>query len=247
MTTFAWYVRGKKHAKLAQTSMAAVRRVVKNAALVVATDDPDVTVPGAEMVRFNGGLPLMVANIEAQIQVLHRNIDGVVFLDTDVLFQRPFPVQTKDTITVTWRDTVGGKIEDMPGGVADVMPYNYGVIGVLPGARTIEAFIWMRERVRKMAPHMQLWWGNQVALASLCGPRPTDSSDVTEVRYIPWLTTAPGLPVMIHKIPGSIWNYTPRSEDEDVSERGAIHFKGHTRKWMAGYAARLKLPWPEAA
>jgi hypothetical protein len=246
VTTYAWFVRGQKHAAMAQISMAAVRKVNKGVECVVATDEPDLMVPGAQMVRFEPGLPMMVANIEAQLQVLHKRMDAVVFLDTDVLFLKPFPDQLDQAITVTWRDTVGGVIQDIPGGVADAMPYNYGVIGVLPGPRTIEAFVWMRERVRRMSPGLQKWWGNQIALASLCGPRPQDG-DVTETRYIPWLLYEQGLPVNIRKIPGSIWNYTPTAEGEDLSERGAVHFKGHTRGWMKGYVERLDLPWKEAA
>ena len=243
MTTYAWFVRGQKHANLAQTSIAAVRKAEKRARIMVATDDPGVTVLGVEMVRFESGLPMMIANIEAQLQVLYRNIDAVVFLDTDVLFLKPFPDQDAG-LTVTWRDTVGGKIEDVPGGVADVMPYNYGVIGALPGLRTTEAFIWLRERVRKMAPGLQKWWGNQIALASLCGPRPVEG-ETTEPRTIPWLMAEPGLPVEVRKLPCSMWNYTPRDENEDLSGRGAVHFKGHTRDWMKTCALRLELPWIE--
>lgn len=246
MTTYAWFVRGKKHAALAEVSMAAVRRADRTASFMVATDEADLSVPRAQMLRFPPGLPLMVANIEAQIQVLHRHHDAVVFLDTDVLFLKPFPGQYEEAITVTWRDTVGGQIDDIPGGVADAMPYNYGVIGVLPGPRTIEAFIWMRERVKKMTPPLRKWWGNQIALYALSGPRP-EQDESTETRHIPWLVTEPGTPVTVRKIPGSTWNYTPRDENEDVSGRGALHFKGHTRDWMKAYAERLELPWKEAA
>jgi len=246
MTTYAWFVRGEKHAGLAQVSMAAVKRADRSADCVVATDEDGLTVPGARMVRFTAGLPLMVANVQAQIEVMHRNHVPVVFLDTDVLFLKPFPDQPSEAITVTWRDTVGGKLGDLPGGVADAMPYNYGVIGVLPGPSTIEAFLWLRERVRRLAPNLQQWYGNQVALVGLCGPRPT-AGEVIEQREIVWTPSKPGLSVMVRKLPGTTWNYTPRDRDEDLSERGAVHFKGHTRPWMEIVAKRLDLPWRDAA
>ncbi|MFY4731345.1 hypothetical protein, partial [Nitrospira sp. BLG_2] len=99
---------------------------------------------------------------------------------------------------------------------------------------------------RRMAPHLQQWYGNQVALVGLCGPRP-EAGEVTELREIPWQPAVQGLTVTVRKIPGSMWNYTPRDRDEDVSERGALHFKGHTRPWMEAFAKRLELPWLEAA
>jgi hypothetical protein len=240
--TFAWFVRGEKHRDLCQVSIAAVRKVEKRCEIVVATDEPELTVPGATMVRFAPGLPMMVANLEGQLAVMHGRLSQIVFLDTDVLLLKPFPEQRAEALVVTWRDTVGGKIEDVPGGVADAMPYNYGVLSVVPGLRTLEAFVWMRERVRKLTPHLQVWWGNQIALASLAGPRPA-AGEVTEERTIPWKMTHPGLPLTVRKLQGSVWNYTLKDPEEDVSMRGAIHFKGHTRGWMKPVCDRLGLPW----
>jgi hypothetical protein len=246
MTSYAWFVRGEKHAALAQTSMAAVRRADPQARLIVATDEAGLVIPGAEMVRFAPGLPLMVANVEAQLTVMWSHRTPVWFIDTDVLILKPMPEQWEEGITVTWRDTVGGEIEDMPGGVAEVMPYNYGVIGVLPGPRVIEAFLWVRERIRRMSPQLQLWWGNQIALAAFCGQRP-ETPESEEFRPIPWRIEEPGPQVRVRKIPGEIWNYTPRAIDEDLSAKGAIHFKGHTRPWMKPVAESLQLNWVEAA
>lgn len=244
MTTYAWFVRGARHAALCQTSMAAVQKADPKARLVVATDD-DLTIPEADMIRFDPGLPLMVANLEAQLAVMWAIRTPIVFLDTDVLFLKPFPEQ-KEGITVTWRDTVGGKIEDMEGGVADVMPYNFGVLGVHAGFREIEAFLWMRERIKRLAPNLQQWWGNQIVLASLCGPRPK-TPESTESRQIPWRIELTGPAVTVHKLPGEVWNYTPRDEHEDLTGKGAVHFKGHTRGWMQSRAEALGLPWMREA
>lgn len=246
MTTYAYFVRGAKHAAMCQVSMAAARKADRRADFMVATDEDGLSIPGAEMVRFAPGLPMMVANLEAQLQMLIRRRAAVVFLDTDVLLLKSFPDQDIEALTVTWRDSVGGKIDDVAGGVADMMPYNYGVIGALPGLRTVEAFIWLRERVRRMSPQLQEWWGNQIALASLCGPRPQEG-EITETRRIPWDLAKPGLPLTVRKLPGAIWNYTPHDEAEDLAGRGAIHFKGHTRSWMKSNAERLDLKWLEAA
>jgi hypothetical protein len=223
--------------------MAAARKADHKALCHVVTDEENLVVPGARMIRFAPGLPMMVANLEAQLQMLHASPgEQVVFLDTDVLLLKPFPRKKGDGLIVTWRKTVGGKIADVPGGVADLMPYNYGVLSAVSGLRTLEAFIWMRERVRKMDPRLQIWWGNQIALGGLCGPVP-EEGERTDVRHIPWLLAEPGQPLTVHKLPGSIWNYTVSSEDEEISGRGALHFKGHTRPWMETYVRRLGLPW----
>ena len=243
---YSYFVRGQKHATLCQVSMQAVKKADPDAVVVVASDDHQLKVPGAEMVYFKPGLPLMVANLEAQLTVMSITPGPIVFLDTDVLFLKPFFVDQKDDIVVTWRNTVGGVIEDIPGGVADFMPYNFGVVGVNTSLRAIESFIWMRTRIEKMSDNFQQWWGNQIALAALCGPRP-ETDYATEERKIPWRISAPGPTVRISKLPGSMWNHTPNSEDEDLSERGAVHFKGHTRPWMKSCVERLGFEWMEKA
>lgn len=241
MTTYAWFVRGQAHSAMARVSMAAVRRVDRSATLVVATDDPEVTVPDAQMVRFEPGLPMMVANIEAQLHVLAPRRSDVWFLDTDVLLLREPPHLNDGEICITWRDNLGGKLSDIK--EVDVMPYNFGVVGIKPGLRTIEAWLWTRERIRVMSPHLQDWYGNQVALAGLAGPRPIDG-EATDLRSIPWKMSEPGPSVAVRKIPGDTWNYTPAEPDEDISARAALHFKGHSRGLMAGYAIGLGLDWP---
>lgn len=246
--TIAYFIRGQKHARLADVSIAAARKVMPAAHFQVATDDPEVTVAGAEMVRFDPGLPLMVANLEAQLQILWRHRTPVWFLDTDVLLVKPLPELWDEQIAVTWRDNLGGKLKDDPDElqVVATMPYNFGVIGVQPGPRVIEAFLWMRERVRVMNPDLQRWYGNQLALASLAGPRPA-SGEAIEQRRIPWSLTLPWPSVTVRKLPGEVYNYTPAEVDEDLTERVALHFKGHSRALMEQYAARLGLPWSEAA
>jgi hypothetical protein len=247
MTACAWFVRGQHHAALAGVAIAAAKKADRNIVPYVATDDAAVTVPGARMVRFAPGLPLMVANVQAQLEVLWMHRTPVWFLDTDVLLLKPLPELWEEQIAVTWRDNLGGKLKDADNQtVADIMPYNFGVLGVHPGPRVMEAFIWMRERVRQMAPNLRDWYGNQVALASLAGPRP-DSGERVDERRIPWALTDPWPTVKVRKLPCETWNYTPADAEEDISARGALHFKGHSRPLMALYADRLGLEWPVQA
>ena len=246
MTNVVWFVRGEQHAALCQVSMAAAKRADPKSVCYVVTDEADLTVPGAKMLRFEPGLPMMVANLEAQLTALWHLRTPTWFIDTDVLMLKPFPEIWDEQLVVTWRDNIGGKLNKPENDlVADVMPYNYGVMGVLPGPRTTEGFLWMRERVRRMTPHLRDWYGNQLALAALAGPRPK-TGEATDLRRIPWSLTDPWPPLKVRKIPGEVWNFTPAEADEDVTERGALHFKGHARKLMPEFAKRLALNWPFA-
>lgn len=242
MTTLAWFVRGPHHADLVQVAMAAARKAYgRKVDCLVVTDDDAVDVPGARMLRFAHGLPLMVANVEAQLTALWAHRTPIWFLDTDVLVLRPLPELWHEQIAVTWRDNLGGQLAQVEdSSVVKFMPYNYGVVGVLPGPRVIEAFLWMRERIRRMAPQAQSWYGNQIALAALAGAPPA-AGEAVEERPIPWRAEAPGPAVKVRKLPCAIYNHTPATLDEDVSERVALHFKGHARALMGPFAERLGL------
>jgi hypothetical protein len=199
------------------------------------------------MVRFAPGLPLMVANVQAQLEVLWQHRTPVWFLDTDVLLLKPLPELWEEQLVVTWRDNLGGRLKDADNQtVAHAMPYNFGVMGVHPGPKVFEAFVWLRERVRQMQPQLRDWYGNQVALAALAGPRP-DEGERTDTRAIPWMLTEPSPSLTVRKIPCETWNYTPADADEDVTEKGALHFKGHSRPLMSLFATRLGLEWPMEA
>lgn len=244
MTAYAWFVRGEQHAGLAQVAMASIKKVDRAASFIVSTDDERLAdIPGARMVRFKSNLPIMVANLEAQLMVLWEQRTPVWFLDTDLIVLKPLPPLWEEQIAVTWRANLGGKLKDATEGI-ELMPYNYGVVGAHPGRRVFEAFVWMRERIRRMSPQLQGWYGNQMALAALAGPAPAEG-EVTELRRIPWRLDSPSPELRVRKIPGDVWNYTPAEAGEDLTGLGVLHFKGHARPLMEEYAAQLGLPWPK--
>lgn len=250
-TIYSYFVRGETHAALCATSIESVRRIDPYARFAVWSDDGTVQIPGGKEKRyvydFEGGLPIMLANLEAQCRTLCSVAlphEKVVFLDTDILLLDPLPWNEYDNLLVTWRDHVGLDKEGQPiAGLSVTMPYNYGVIGAQSGGAAIEAFIWMRERIRRMSPRWQSWYGNQVALAALCGPRPTEGTS-TEERRIPWLPTQHGRRIKITKLPGERWNWTPKQIGERTHGiRSILHFKGGARALMESYAKKLDLPW----
>jgi hypothetical protein len=241
MSTYVWFVRGAEHAAMCRTSIESIKKADATARCIVMTDEVthDWLIDGAVVQHFKSGAPLMVANVEAQVQALYYHAD-CTFLDTDILMLKPLP--SAGELTVTWRDHAlvsdeGEKIA----GIAASMPYNYGVIRA-HGLGALEAFIWMRERIRKMYRQQQQWYGNQLALAELAGPRP-EAGIAIDSRRIPWLLHAPSTLLTVGKIPCEFYNYTPQAADEDVSARSVLHFKGKKRPLMADFAKRLGLGW----
>lgn len=249
MTTYVWFVRGAEHAALCRTSMESVLRADKDAKdLMVVTDEAraDWKTPGASLFsHIAPGNQIMVANIEAQVEALFGDDDDYVFLDTDVLLLKPIP--SVGELTVTWRDHVlvsdeGEKVE----GIAAAMPYNYGVMRVQRRKSTIEAFIWLRERVRRMHPQQQKWYGNQLAMTELAGPRPAVGTQI-DVRRIPWQMARPSTFISVGKIPCDLYNYTPNVPAVlgliQGGQKHALHFKGKSRHLMEDYAKALGMGW----
>jgi hypothetical protein len=247
MTTYVYFVRGSKHVALCRTSIESVRKADPNARVMVMTDEdsPAWSIEGM-LYYLPSGMPIMLANLEAQVSALHlaQKDEPIVFLDSDILLLKPLP--RLGTLTITWRDHVGLVDEEKVEGVAAQMPYNYGVIVAENCRLSMEAFMFMRERIRRMHSRHQLWYGNQLALAELAGPRPNDGVEVVD-RRIPWMLTNQGESIRIAKIPGTIYNYTPAKLGEDISDKYALHFKGGARAMMESYAQRLGLSWKEAA
>jgi hypothetical protein len=61
------------------------------------------------------------------------------------------------------------------------------------------------------------------------------------------MLTQHGNPLTVHKIPCDLYNYTPKSPDDNLTGIRLLHFKGHSRALMQVYAERLGLVRKEAA
>jgi hypothetical protein len=244
---YAWYVRGAHHAAMCRTSVESVLKADHNAHCMVITDErnPSWDVPGATLQYIDDGLPIMLANLEAQVSALASawvdHFDRLTLLDTDTILLKP--IQPLGDIAFTWRDSIGldddgEKVE----GIASRMPYNYGVIVAQPNLKSFEALIWIRERIRVMHDTHQKWYGNQLAVVELAGPRP-DSGSSVDRRQIPWRLTKLGKEISIGKLPCETHNFTPQTPDDDLTGKYLAHFKGKKRDLMRVYANRLGLGW----
>lgn len=245
--TYAWFVRGAAHAAMCRTSIESVKKADAAARCIVVTDEPSQSweIPGAALYHIAPGMPIMLANLEAQVTAMSvawtENDESLTLLDTDTLLLKPLPCF--GDIAFTWRDSIGLDEEgEKVEGIADRMPYNYGVIVARPGIRSFEALIWLRERIRSMHESSQKWYGNQLAAVELAGRRPERGSQLAP-RTIPWRLTSHGKSLQVGKLPCETFNYTPQKANEDVSEKYVLHFKGGKRALMEGYARQLGIGW----
>lgn len=224
MTTYVWWIRGQEFADMAQISIDSVRKVDPAANILVYTDDESLDGPYC---RLAPGRHAMVANLDAQVNALATSRLGerVLFLDADTIVRKPFPFCEAD-LFLTWRDHVNGDKE-----FAKSQPFNYGVVGAIASARTIEAFIWLRARILKMTKQHQQWYGNQIAMFDLVG-QPKDRKTAT----IRWALDDRGTDLSVVCLPCETWNYSPNAEGEDVSGKGIIHCKGNRKELMQAYA-----------
>jgi len=243
MNHIVYWLKGKEHAELAKLSIASVRKVDPYAKIVVYTDEPDSTphIEGTERRLMTPGRPAMIANLDAQVNFMltTEHSDNVLFLDSDIIMRWAFPFDSRSDLYVTWRDHEGWSNGEKVIGVAELMPYNYGVVGASVNPRSIEAFIWLRARIIQMGIKYQNWYGNQMALADLCGRR-AESGSITSVRKISWHhTDDKGTPITITQLPCEIYNYTPEKEYEDITGKYILHFKGNRKDWMKKYAEAI--------
>lgn len=241
MTTYVYWIRGAEFAELAKLSIASVKKVerfIVDRRIVVYTDEESPAwaadlAPhgsGVEVCRLEPGRPAMVANIDAQIAALTdaKRGERVLFLDADTLLRIPFPWDEAGIdLYTTWRDHVNGDRE-----MARYQPYNYGVVGAVANAATIEAFIWLRARVLQMSPDNQNWYGNQLALAALLG-QPRSEAWTARIR---WTLSDEGSPLRVMPLPCDTWNFSPNAPDEDVSGKGILHMKGNRKDLMQHFA-----------
>ncbi len=230
MTTYVYWVRGQAFYEMAQISIASVKKVEPKAKILIYTDDPEIS--GPNVCRLEPGRPAMVANLDAQVNAICTSEYGeqILFLDADTIIKKPFPFTEAD-LFLTWRDHVAIKDGQKVVGNAKDQPYNYGVVGAIVSIRSMEAFIWLRARILKMAKGHQEWYGNQMALFDLVG-----HPESHKTAIIRWTLDDIGTKISIIGLPCDIWNWTPEAEGEDAIGKGIIHCKGNRKELMYAYA-----------
>jgi hypothetical protein len=242
MRQYVWWIRGNEYAELAALSIASVRKLdpfLAERKLIVYTDDSVIEwvdavaghASGVELRFVRSGRPVMVANLDAQIDALIQASRGdqLLFLDADTLLRQPFPWQPDIDLYATWREHVNGDRE-----MAKRQPWNYGVLGAVANAASIDAFTWLRARILQMTPSSQAWYGNQLALADLLGAARAEPWSA-RVR---WTLSDDGNPIRVMPLPCETWNFSPDSAEQDVTGKGVLHMKGSRKELMHHFAEK---------
>lgn len=201
-----------KLSKIAQIMVASVKKAMPTARIVQMTDTNTKPVTGVDEVirkRYDGRflMPYRLLHLKDFPEV------DAVFLDTDVVVQ-------KDLVSVFESEfDVGLTIRDEP--VVDpegidvtvAMPYNTGVMFSRSGGRPFWEAAY--RHCMTFSDYEKEWWGDQLSVKAI--------ADNTALK--------------LKKFPCSLYNYTPKEVDEDVSNKFIVHYKGARKEWM------LRLPF----
>lgn len=133
-----------------------------------------------------------------------------ILVDTDVLFQKDpralFDGATWDVAVTDRKNTfISGDEEGCK--FVENMPYNIGVVFQRNGKKFWEAVI---EGLGKLDQPTRQWMGNQVVADRL-------------LKEGGWNVAV---------IPGYLYNYPPKSREDDLSHAYIVHYKGLARKMM---------------
>lgn len=220
----------------AEMSARSVQAVMPSARIFLYTDRPTTAAWADVIERMDfSRYPLMVANLVAQTHYMLRYCNNpTAFLDTDILLVKRLYLPPDADLAVTYRDYVavsegGEKIE----GVAKGMPYNYGVLMANPTVPAIEAFLWMRDRLQRMNPQAQAWYGNQIALRELVGPKRQAGLPYFTNRDMAWAT------VKVRVLDAEAWNYTPTGPEDSIQGKRVLHLKGKRKVLMPFFLDRI--------
>lgn len=192
--------------RLATLMAASARRLGYE--LLQLTDQRTPSVPGVETVLrlpWNGERLMTY-----RLQHLAALAEPVLIVDTDVLFERDVSHVWDRPFDVALTRRTGPAPDPNGIDLAEVMPYNTGVM-----FSRSQAF-WQRCHAlcREFPEEVQRWYGDQYA-----------------VRF-----AAPEFAVL--ELPVDPYNYSPAAPEEDVSQRYIIHYKGERKGWMLALGAR---------
>lgn len=203
-----------KTSKVAQIMVASVRQAMPSARIVQMTDQNTKPVTGVDEIirkRYDGRflMPYRLLHLKEFPPV------DAVFLDTDVIVQKDLSAIFAEDFDIALTRRYK-PVRDLTGyDLAAEMPYNTGVMfsrasGILFWQKAHEHCLTLPEQDRE-------WWGDQVSIKAM--------ADNTDLK--------------LKEFPCDLYNYTPRKQDEDVSDKYVVHYKGpHRKEWMLRAAGR---------
>ncbi len=125
------------------------------------------------------------------------------FVDSDVIFQRDVRSVFDDGFDVAVVSRIGTYMENSV--YTKTFPYNFGVVF----SRCQEFWASCLPILQKMTPALQEWEGEQRAMCEIAASGPF------KIEVLP-----------------SEYNFTPKTREEDFSDKAIIHYKGMRKAWI---------------
>lgn len=195
--------------------VASVRSVMPGVEIIQMTDQDTPLVPGVDTaIRRDWDEKRLMLFRLSHIAALDR--PACIILDPDVVVQRPLDhvFERSFDVALTIRHE---PIRDLDGvNITPLMPYNTGVMFSRQPRFWAEAL----EYCRRLPDDRHDWYGDQLSVKHVVDTGAFDVLELTCDEY----------------------NYSPRTEDEDLAGRYAVHYKGLRKEWMLRRHGRREPP-----
>ena len=200
-------------AQLPGIMVASVKQCMPGARIVQLTDEATAPVAGVKDIvrRPYDGVHLMTFRLEHFAEMVPCE---VVFLDTDVVVQRDLAPLFEWEFDVALTAREAGVIDPDGVDITVDMPYNTGVMLGKPSG-----WAFWREAVRHcqgLSDDHRRWWGDQHAVKAV----------------------ADTMPLCVLDLPCSLYNHSPHTVADDVSQCFVVHYKGYRKPWMVARGRR---------
>lgn len=196
-----------KISKVAQIMVASVKRVMPAAKIVQMTDYDTKPVTGVDEVirkRYDGRFLMPYRMLHLQEFPESR----AIFLDTDIVVRKDLtPIFDEDFdigLTIRLEPIIDPNGVD----VTKAMPYNTGVMFSKQAGKPFWAEA--HQYCLSLPLEKREWWGDQLSVKAV--------ADKTSLK--------------VKTFPCDLYNYTPASENEDLSDKFVVHYKGRRKEWM---------------
>lgn len=206
------------HLEMAKHLLDSVRDVMPHAKVHHLTDDQCPTLEGVDSTRvMYGDMPMAIRRMTHHAAC----VGEWLFVDSDIIFQKDVSDVFSSPFDVALTDRDGTITNEAK--FAEAMPHNIGVVF----SRSQKFWIKVIEHLQSLPPKQQEWMGDQMVVNAM-------------VRQ-------GGHGFDIKTIPGEVYNYPPKSENDDLSNAAIVHYKGNRKKWLldraaAGHRANMATP-----
>lgn len=202
------------HLGIASLAIEAIRRHMPGTVIHHLTDLQSAPLSGVDHVRRHPIEKLMLGRLDH-----YTELEGDwLFLDTDIIVQRNVQAVFEQPFDVAVTDRPERERVILDDKLLDTMPYNSGVIF----SRCPEFWRAAALAARTLRERFHDWLGDQWAINKVI-------RQTSQFRIL--------------VLPGEQYNYIPVSAQDDVSQKAAVHYKGHRKAYLLGDQVSMGRRW----